>query len=117
MPKKWSFETNREFCKKLNNIATDVAMAFVHKYFWDNDRNDFSGELHRIEHEENELHQNLFINDYYFSLETIYSALYFNVSKEDLFSWYDHVQRSYMEWSTHHSLRNRYLLHHQILTK
>lgn len=117
MPKRRSYEVSRDFCKKINNEANNIAMAFVHKYFWDNDHNDFSGELYRIEHEENELHQNLFINDYYFSLDTIYSALYFNVSKDDLFSWYDHVQRSYMEWSTHHSLRNRYFLHHQVINK
>lgn len=95
--KKRSYEVNKDFCKKLNDTINDVALAFVHKYFWDEKTNNFQGDLYWVEHKENQLHYNLFINDYYFSLDTIYSALWLNVSRDELFEWYDHVQRSYME--------------------
>ena len=113
--KKRSYEVNKGFCKKLNDQATDLAMAFIHKYFWDESTNSFQGDLYWIENQEHDLHQNVFINDYYFSLDAMYHALWYNIPKDELFQWYDHVQRSYMEGSTHHNLRNWYLLRHQVL--
>ena len=88
---------DRDFCRRLNKATDDIAMAFLLNYFWDKEKNDFSGKVNWIEDSKNELHQNLFINDYYFSLDTIYTALWYHISKDELFQWYDHVQRSYME--------------------
>lgn len=113
MPKIPLYEVNRNWCKKLNDISNDVALAFVHKYFWDEATDSFQGDLYWVENQEFDMHMNLFINDYYFSLDSIYHALWYDIPKDELFQWYDHVQRSYMEWSTHHSLRNWFLLRHQ----
>ena len=75
---------NKEYnveCLQVNSAITRLVDSFWKKYYWD----DF--QIEWIDREENELHYNLQINDEYWNIDQIYTALWFDVSKKILFEY------------------------------
>ncbi|MDO4714306.1 MAG: hypothetical protein Q4B28_06815 [bacterium] len=63
-----------------------LATRFIEKYF---SEPDLKITLYWVEVESDELSYNLYINEYYFPLDVIYTALWYDVDEEVLFERYD----------------------------
>ena len=66
----------------MNDNIANFVMAFIYKYFFEDGV--FDGELYFVEHESDSLHFNLYVNDYYFALDDIYTALWYDIPWETL---------------------------------
>lgn len=77
---------NRELCYSMNRMIDKLATRFMEKYF---SEPDLKITLYWVEVESDELSYNLYINEYYFPLDVIYTALWYDVDEEVLFERYD----------------------------
>ena len=76
----------RELCYKLNKQIDKLAEEFVKKYFWGDPELKIT--LYRVEDKSDDLSYNLYINEYYFPLDVIYTALCYDIDGDILFDWY-----------------------------
>lgn len=70
-------------CLQVNNAIAYLVNDFWCKYYWD----DF--QIKRIDWEDDCLHYNLQINDDYWNVDEIYTALWYNIPKKILFKYLD----------------------------
>ena len=103
---------DRWYCYHLNKTIEAIAQRFAEKYFLAEDP-EIKLDIHFVEDSfSDELNYNVFINDYYFSLQDIYHALWYDIPFDIIDEWYE-------EWTTNVwdtilqakvSLKNFYLL-------
>ena len=75
---------DREFCYRLNKNVELLVERFAEKYF-----DDFPT-ITCVEEESDALKTNFYFNeDMYFNVDQMYTALWYNIPKEVLFTWRD----------------------------
>lgn len=91
-------------CLQVNNAITRLVDKFAKTYYWD----DF--QIQRIDWEDDCLHYNLQINDDYWNIDEIYTALRYDIPKEILFKYYDERLDKALKHETMPNLKNFYLM-------
>ncbi len=76
---------NRELCYSLKRTIDNLAEVFVKKYF---SEPYLKITLYWVENDSDELSYTLYINEYYFPLDVIYTALWYDVEESVLFERY-----------------------------
>lgn len=71
----------------LNASILDIATAFRDKYFSYEDWS--KQDIDEIDRREDELSYNFQIWDYFFSLQDIFYAMWYDIPEDVLFKWYD----------------------------
>ena len=95
---------DRDLCYLLNKQIEWVAIRFVEKYFETN------ADFYFVEeHMSDEMNYNLFVNDYYFSMQDIYYALRHDIPWEIIDEWYDKTTDDFLKHKKTVNLKN-YLL-------
>lgn len=95
-------------CELLNNQIKETALDFIKTYFLDED-GEFHGDCYCVEWSYDDLlNTNFFINDYFFTIDEIYTALRYNIPREVLSAWHDTMNEN---TSNSKNLKNFYLLH------
>lgn len=98
---------NRDLCYLLNNTIDQVAERFIEKYF--NDRQ-IPADFYFVEdHLSNEMNYTLYVNDYYFDMQDIYYALWYDIPFDILDERYEHQLDADMKWVSCANLKNFYL--------
>lgn len=77
---------NREICNALNRHIDILAQVFIRAYF--SDDSELKITTYRVEGREDELSYNCYINDYFFSIDDMYTALWYEIDRDTLFDWY-----------------------------
>lgn len=104
---------DRELCYKLNKLIDEVASKFAEKYFSDASK----VSMFFVEDSfSDELNYNIFINDYYFSLQDMYHALRYDIPWEVIDERYE-KSTAVINWKTilqeRVNLKNFYLLNYK----
>jgi len=104
---------DRELCYKLNRIIDDMASRFAEKYISDVGKIS----IYFVEDSQSdELNYNVFVNDYYFSIQDIYHALRYDIPWEVIDKRYNEAT-SIIDWKvilqSRVSLKNFYLLNYK----
>jgi len=107
---------DRDLCYLLNKSIDKFAERFVEKYFLAEDP-DMKIDIHFVEDSmSDELNYNVFINDYYFSLQDLYHALRYDIPWEVIDKRYNEAT-SVIGWKAilqgRVSLKNFYLLNYK----
>lgn len=103
---------DRDLCYSINKVIEDFTSRFVKKYFLDEDP-EMKIDIHFVEDSmSDELNFNVFINDYYFSLQDIYHALRYDIPWDIIEEWYDESTAVTWEavFQARVNLKNFYLL-------
>ena len=79
---------SRSLLYKLNNTIENIAFQFLTSYFSDEEW-EFYGEFYFLENDNDRLNSTLQINDYFFNLEDIYTALWYDIPPHILLERYD----------------------------
>lgn len=79
---------NRDLCYALNAQIEALAQVFIEKYFLVDDP-ELKISTYRVEEASDMLSYNCYINDYYFSIDDMYTALWYGIDPDTLFDWYD----------------------------
>ena len=93
---------NRDICYKINSDLEHMFQLFADTYYQLEDYEECY-HIYLIDHEPDELHYNVNINDDYWGADEILTALWYDIPKEILFAYYD--QRSE---KVHMNLKNFY---------
>lgn len=93
---------NRDVCYKINSELEHMFQLFADTYYQLEDYEDCY-HIELVDHESDELHYNVNINDEYWSADEIFTALWYDIPKTILFAYYD--QRSE---KIHMNLKNFY---------
>lgn len=79
---------NKDLCYTLKNQIDKLAEAFMQKYFSGDPELKIT--CYRVEDQADTLSYNLYINEYFFCLDDIYTAIWYDIPFEVLTDWYDH---------------------------
>lgn len=91
-------------CLQVNNAITRLVDTFWKKYYnWD-------FQISWIDREDDCLHYNLQINDDYWNIDEIYTALWFDIPKKILFKYYDERLDKALKHETMPNLKNFYFM-------
>ena len=74
---------DREFCNRLNKNVELLVERFAEKYWED------IPEIHCVEGDDDKLKYNYFFWDIHFNIDDMYTALWYDIPKCVLFSWWD----------------------------
>lgn len=75
----------KDLCYRVNDHLEQLAQVFIDTYFW----TDIETEGWFVEWGDDELRYNLYVNDYYFTISDVFTALWYNIPSEILWEWYD----------------------------
>lgn len=91
-------------CLTLNNSILYTADEFWKKYYWD----DF--QMVRIDWEDDCLHYNFKMNDDYWNIDEVYTALWYDIPKKILFEYKEESLDHALRKETFMNLKNFYLM-------
>lgn len=80
-------EENRIKCLQLDIVIEQLVKQFINKYYTYEDWS--KSEADCIDWEEDSLSYNWNIGDEYWSIDDMYTALYYDIPSKILFKWYD----------------------------
>ena len=91
-------------CLQVNNAITRLVDKFWKKYY----NGDF--QIQRIDWEDDCLHYNLQINDDYWNIDEIYTALWYDMPKKIVFEYKDEAVDHALRKETFINLKNFYFI-------
>ena len=91
-------------CLQVNNAITRLVDSFWKKYY----NGDF--QIQWVDWEDDCLHYNLQINDDYWNIDEVYTALWFDIPKKILFKYYDERLDKALKHEVMPNLKNFYLM-------
>ena len=91
-------------CLQVNNAITRLVDKYAKTYYWE------EFQIQRIDWEDDCLHYNLQINDDYWNIDEIYTALWFDIPKKILFKYYDERLDKALKHEVMPNLKNFYLM-------
>ena len=91
-------------CLTLNNSILYLVDEFWKKYYGD----DF--QMSRVERQDEELHYNFEMNQGYWNIDEVYTALWYDIPKKILFKYYDERLDKALKHEVMPNLKNFYLM-------
>lgn len=91
-------------CLQVNNAITRLVDKFWKKYYGE------YFEIKWVEREDSTLHYNLQINDDYWNIDEIYTALWYDIPEKILFKYLDERLDKALKHETMPNLKNFYLM-------
>lgn len=105
MKRKEQMPTEQNFCLRVDEMIQEMCEKFVDKYFWeDADMFIVWADLPGI------MAWPLFVNDYYFSLEDVYAALWYDMPFDCLIEYQDYKDDVMYNGATDYNLKSFYHL-------
>ena len=83
----YNIDMEQKLCESLNESINTLVLSFRDKYFKYNDED--KADIECIDRREDELSYNFQIWAYFFSLQDIYYAMWYDIPEKILFEWYD----------------------------
>lgn len=97
--------TGQCFCMRVDEMVTEMCEAFADKYFWED------AEMFMVWENNVWLFPwPLFVNDYYFSLDDVYTAMWYDIPEDCLFQYMDYQEEVMYEWAVDYNLKSFYSL-------
>jgi len=103
--RKNKFATGQNFCLRVDEMIEEMCEEFADRYFWVN------SELHITwSSVEWMFPWPIFVDDYFFTLEDVYSALWYDIPYDCLIKYHEYMDDVMYEWALEYNLKNFYLL-------
>lgn len=103
--RKNKFATGQNFCLRVDEMIEEMCEEFADRYFWVN------AKLHIIwDSVEWMFPWPIFVEDYFFTLEDVYSALWYDIPYDCLIKYHEYMDDVMYEWELEYNLKNFYLL-------